>query len=268
MATRVAVGNHKGGSGKTAITVGLAAALAEAGRRVLVVDMDPQANASRRLGRPFDPDAPTPTTAEVIANAEEGIAAAAIQPSGWPERYRPLVDVIPARFDLDNRMSQAGDLGAVHRLAVAMTGVDDDYDVTLIDCQPSLAHLTQMALAAAHVAVAVVDPEYDGVDGAIRYRDFIGSAANRRGLSNPNLRLIGVIVNRLRAGVGAHAYQLEGLPDEFGADLVWTPYLPERAVVKDAGDAAVPVREWSSTAARQHAGLYADLANRLLKEIA
>src|SRR5699024_7619601 len=115
MARRVAIGNHKGGSGKTQTVTGLAAALAEQGRRVLVVDMDPQANASRRLDAAFSRDDPTPTTAEVVHDGSSGIAAQAIRPCGWDEPYDSRIDVIPARFDLDNRLSEAGLIGAVLR---------------------------------------------------------------------------------------------------------------------------------------------------------
>src|SRR3954447_18619904 len=149
MVRRVPIGNHKGGSGKTCTTVNTAAALAEAGKRVLVIDLDPQANASRRLGRAFDLNEPVATTAEVIKSGEDGIAADAIIPCGWPEPYADLIHLIPARFDLENRVSEAGIVGAVNRLRRAMRAGDEAYDVTLLDLPPSLGHLTQLGLAAA-----------------------------------------------------------------------------------------------------------------------
>lgn len=267
MARRVAIGNHKGGSGKTAATTAFAAGLAETGRRVLVVDLDPQANASRRLGAAYDPDDPVVTTAEVIYDASEGIAAQAIRSCGWDQPYERLVDVIPARFDLENRISEAGVVGAVLRLRRALAGADDEYDVTLLDCPPSLGHLTQLALAAADVAVCTVEPEYDSVEGALRYRDFVTSAHHRESLSNPRLRLIGYIVSRVRAGVGAHTFQLDGLAEEFGADMIWTPYVPERAAAKDAADGMIPLRQVPSSAGRVHADVWTDLTKRLLTEL-
>lgn len=268
MARRVVIGNHKGGSGKTVTTVNLAAALAELGKRVLVVDLDPQANASRRLAAAFDAAHPTLTTAEVVRDGGDGVAAQAIRPCGWVAPYAERIDVIPARYDLENRISEAGTVGAVLRLRRAMAGVDDDHDVTLLDCPPSLGHLTQMAMAAAHAAVATVEPEYDSVEGALRYRDFIEAEHNREALSNPTLRMIGYIVCRVRAGVGAHTYQLDGLGETFGAGLVWAPHVPERAAVKDAVDAGVPLRTLNTTPARATAGLFADLGERLMREVA
>jgi cellulose biosynthesis protein BcsQ len=260
MPFRVVIGNNKGGSGKTATTVNLAAALAEQGRRVLVVDLDPQANASRRLARPFNAGELAPTTAEVIKVGEEGVAADAIAACGWPGEYGERIDVIPSRFDLENRVSEAGIVGAAARLRRALTGVDDDYDVTLLDCPPSLGHLTQMGLAAATHALCTVEPEYDSVEGAVRFRDFIANYAGD--LGSPDLHLIGYVVTRVRANIGAHSYQIDGLADQFG-DLVWTPHVPERAAVKDAADSASPLRNLGTTAGKELAEIHAQLAQRL-----
>jgi chromosome partitioning protein len=266
VSTRVAIGNNKGGSGKTAATVNLAAALAEVGVQVLVVDMDPQANATRRLGLRYDPVRPVATTSEVVASGVEGIAAEAVLQSGWPAPYGELVSVIPARFDLENRVSEAAVLGAHTRLARALTGADGDFGVTLIDLPPSLGHLTQLGLAAADVALCTVEPEYDAVEGALRFRDFIARHGEQL---NPGgkLRLAGYIVGRARAHLGAHAYQLDGLTETFGPELVWSPHLPERAAVKDAADTAVPLRLLGTSSAREVADLYTALATRLSKEL-
>jgi len=80
--------------------------------------------------------------------------------------------------------------------------------------------------------------------------------------------LIGYVVCRVRSGVGAHTYQLEGIPDTFGTDQVWTPYVPERAAQKDAADGELPLRLVPSAAGRQHADLWTDLTKRLLTEVA
>ena len=264
MAVRIVVGNNKGGSGKTCLVTNLAAVLAELGKHVLVVDMDPQANASRRLGARFDPERPTPTTAEVVKDASPGVAAEAIRPCGWDGLYADRVDVIPARFDLENRISEAAVIHSVRRLATALDGADTEHDVTLIDCPPSLGHLTQLAMAAAQWALCAVDPEYDGVDGAIRFRDFITDPRNREHLGNPSLRLLGLVVSRGRSQVGAHGYQIEGLPDTFGADMILEPAIPERAIVKDAADAAVPLRTLGRDA-RDMADRFTRLAERVLK---
>jgi chromosome partitioning protein len=266
MPYRVVIGNNKGGSGKTATTVNLAAALAEEGHRVLVVDMDPQANASRRLGRPFDPAEPVATTAEVVkAGADqEGVAAAAIVACGWNGTYAEHIDLIPSRFDLENRVSEAGVLGAVGRLYNALAGVDDEYAVTLIDCPPSLGHLTQLGMAAATHALCTVEPEFDGVDGADRFRNFVAKhAPSLRQPGAPELRMAGFIVSRVRAQMTAHSYQIEGLPDLFG-DLLWSPQVPERATIKDAADIPTSLRSLGTGPAREMAGVFTQLAKQLM----
>ncbi|MGW4410946.1 ParA family protein [Nonomuraea sp. NPDC004702] len=243
-AKRVAVANNKGGTGKTSSTVNLAAALAEAGYNVLVVDLDPQGNAGRRLA--LATDYAQPTVSDVLkALAErpeadlEGCATDAFAEIGWPAPYSERITLLPSRPDLENRaMLEAGQLGAVHRLEVALDGADDEFDFVLIDCPPNLGHLTQLALAAADAALCVMDAEMDGMQGAMALRDFV--ASNRKKLGNPSLEVVGYIANRVDTRTGAHKFQVEeSMPEIFGHDL-WQPLLPERVAIKDAADAAPP----------------------------
>jgi chromosome partitioning protein len=256
----LAVGNHKGGSSKSVTTVQLAAMLAERGMRVLVVDLDPQANASRRLGVRWSAELQQPTISEVIKADVDGIAADAIVPSGWEHPVGERVDVLMARWDLEARVSEAGTVGAVRRLARALAGVVDDYDLVLIDLPPRLDHLTQLGLAAADAALLVTEPEFDSIEGAVRVRDFI--IAHAADIGRPQLNVAGVIVSRVRAQLGAHSYQLDGLPDVFG-DLLWTPFVPERTILKDATDAAAPLAAYSGSAAGELRWVFGQLADRV-----
>lgn len=263
---RVAFGNHKGGSNKSALTVNLAAALAEDGHRVLVVDLDPQANASRRLGYRFDPTAPTPTISEAVKANEAGVAAQALAACGWEEPYASRISLLPSRFDLENRVPEAGTPGAPGRLRKAMRGADDQFDVTLLDLPPSLGHLTQLGLTAADVAVCPVTPDYDAVEGAVRFRDFITDQA--ADIDNPSLRLIGVLVSEVTEQRTAQSFQLEGLPELFGRDMIWQPYVPARTVVQEATAAAAPLSAWGSQKrAPEVREAYAGLAKRLMQEV-
>ncbi|MFC7722964.1 ParA family protein [Nonomuraea recticatena] len=222
----------------------LAAALAEAGFTVLVIDLDPQANAGRRLA--VKPDSHLATVSDVLKALAErpnadlaGCASDAFTEIGWPAPYNEHIVLLPSRTDLENRATlEAGQLGAVHRLDVALDGADDEFDVVLIDCPPNLGHLTQNALAASDAALCVMDPELDGIEGAIALRDFIKS--NRNKLANSQLEVVGYIVNRVDTRTGAHKFQTEeSIPEAFGEHL-WTPMLPERVAMKDAADADPP----------------------------
>lgn len=265
MEKRVAIGNHKGGSDKTAFTINLSAALAEQGLRVLVGDLDPQANASRRLGFRFDPEDPAPTISEAIKANEPGVAAQAFTPCGWDEPYASRITLLPARFDLENRIPEAGTPGAPARLRKALRGADDEFDVVLLDCPPSLGHLTQLALTAADVALCSLVPDYDSVEGAVRFRDFITDRGED--IDNAELRLIGVLVSEVQERLSAQSFQLEGLPELFG-DMVWKPYVPERTVVREAGAAAAPLAAWGNQKRAPEArDAYTALAQRLAKEV-
>jgi chromosome partitioning protein len=157
----LAVVNQKGGVGKTTVTLGLAAAASLAGRRVLVVDLDPQANATTGLGV-FDPEH---TVDHVLAEERPGSVRDIAVPAGWPAPVGTVPDVAPSSPSLANREPQLATdpVGAQDRLHVGLEGVD--YDVVLIDCPPSLGLLTVNAFAAATEVVVPIQCEYYALEG-------------------------------------------------------------------------------------------------------
>ncbi|WP_159600065.1 ParA family protein [Agromyces humi] len=285
MAIVLTISNNKGGVGKSQFTVQTAAGLARRGSRVLVIDMDPQANATRRLGVEWDPAAPILTMSEVIKADAEGAGEQAVIACGWvdedgtPTSEAELIDVLPARFDLINRESESGVLGAVRRLKKALDGWVDDYDFVLIDTRPDLGHLVQMAMAAAHYVIIPTEPGYDGVEAAIRVSDFVSQHAVD--LANPTLQIGGVVVTRRKA-TAEKDFQLAGLADRFG-ELVWnlagptevrgveiiTPkHIPEWSRFDEADAAAVSLSAWNDKRGRETVAIYDQVARRITERVA
>lgn len=261
MARRVAIGNNKGGAKKTTTAIRLAEALAKQGSKVGVVDLDPQGNASRRLGWKDDPADPKVTTSEAIAASAEGVASQVWQPIGWTADYADRITLMPARYTLENRATEAGQTGAWRRLAKALSGADDHLDYVLIDCPPSLGHLTQMGLAAAHHALASTEAEHDSLQAAVRYRDFIN--VSKDDLANPGLNLIGLVVSAYDMRNAADVGQLEGARAIFG-EAVWG-VVPRRSVLKNADEYGQPLSEVRDS--HEIRAVYEVLAERFIKEV-
>lgn len=260
----VAVLNYKGGVGKTTFTRELAAALARQGQRSLAVDMDPQANLSRRLGFSGHD---RPTLAGAIQANRTGSAAEILTPCGWEDPLAASIDLLPSSFDLENRISEAGTVGAVVRLRNVMTGLGGHH-WWLYDCAPSLGHLTQMALVAAGAeepcgVLLVVEPEYDGLEGCIKAYEFMAGYAGVLGV--PHLQVVGIVVNRAR-NTELHQSNIAQLVDRFG-DLVWEPHIPLWTTLADAHNSAVPLHTMPGPKARDLVGRFGQLANRLTKAL-
>lgn len=235
-----AIANNKGGAGKTTVTGCLAEALAARGRRVLVVDVDPQANLTRRMGYSEQDLTHMLTAAEVIKADQLGCGAEAFVSCRWDAAgLAEHIDLLPSRYDLENRITESGLLGSHLRLVRALSGVTDDYDTVLLDCPPALGHLTQLALAAADSVIIPLRPEWDYIAGATRVRDFL--AAQAHNLARPGLSVAGVIVNEQDRRRGLHGWHLESIVNLFG-DLVWSPVIPARTQLAEAIDAAQPLR--------------------------
>jgi chromosome partitioning protein len=237
----LALCNQKGGVGKTMLTVALADTLARSGRRVLVVDADPQANASAHLGLE---DSPPFTLNDVLTvnpatrAVAPGVLADAVVPAGegW---YG--VDVVAAELALAGR-EQDQDLGREYRLRTALEGTLGGWDVVLIDCPPSLGQLTVNALTAADAALLVTEARAASVDGLAQ---ITRTVATIRAHFNDGLRLAGVVVNRYRADRRDRAEWAERLRTDYG-ELLIEPFLPEREVLAAAATCAAPLSAYGA----------------------
>ncbi|MEN0109699.1 MAG: AAA family ATPase [Planctomycetota bacterium] len=184
----IAVINQKGGVGKTTTTVNLAAALAAAGERVGVIDLDPQAHASLHLG--VDPKRPSATTYDLLAGdaslgecwapAEEGLSVAAAH-----------IDLAAAEVEL------AGVVGRELILRDKLATERERFDYVLIDCPPSLGVLTLNALAAVEDVLLPLQPHFLALHGLSKLMQTIDLVAERL---NPSLAMAGVVVCLYESG--------------------------------------------------------------------
>lgn len=177
-----AIVNQKGGVGKTTTAVNLSACLAEAGQRVLLIDLDPQSNATSGLGML---DAEGESIADVVLDGAD------IRDALVPTKIENLdlvkgdPDLAGAAVELPSRERRE------HLLADAVAGVGDDYRFVFIDCPPSLDLLTVNALAAADRLIVPVQCEYYALEGLSRLMETVLHV--RAGL-NPRLRVSGMLM--------------------------------------------------------------------------
>lgn len=248
----LAVVNQKGGVGKTTTTVNLAAALAQAGRRVLLVDVDPQGNAT--MGSGIDKR----TLARTVYHALLGLG----ELSGIRVRAeRAGYDLVPANRELAGAEVELVELPSREtRLKAALERVAADYDYILIDCPPSLSLLTVNALAAAHRVLVPMQCEYYALEGL---SDLVGTIKRVRANLNPALDIAGLLRTMYDPRNTLSQQVSRELEAHFG-DKVFRTLVPRNVRLAEAPSYGVPAVLWdpSSKGAQAYMALAGEVLER------
>ena len=254
MARIVAVANQKGGVGKTTTSVNLAASLAQAGKRVLLVDLDPQGNAT--MGSGVDKRKVTRTVYHVLLGLGDIAAIRAPSPSGG-------YDLVPANRDLAGAEVELVELpNRERRLRSALERLAAEYQFVLIDCPPSLSLLTVNALVAADEVLIPMQCEYYALEGL---SDLVGTIKRVRAHLNPRLEIAGLL-RTMYDPRNTLSHQVSQQLEEHFGDKVYRTLVPRNVRLAEAPSFGAPAVVWDR--ASKGAQAYLALADEILARAA
>ncbi len=250
MARIIAVANQKGGVGKTTTTVNLGACLAYSGKKVLLVDIDAQGNATSGLGvRKVDVEKDiydilvneTPIEEVVLPSSRENlwVVPATIQLAG-------------AEIELTNQMARET------RLKQALAKITDDYDFVLIDCPPSLGHLTINAFTASDTILIPVQCEYYALEGLSQLLNTVRLVQKH---FNPDLKIEGVLLTMLDARTNL-GYEVVDEVKKYFREKVYKTIIPRNIRLSEAPSHGLSIIDYDPRS--RGAEVYLELAKEVL----
>ena len=257
----LSVSSLKGGVGKTTVALGLASAAFARGLRTLVVDLDPQCDASTGLGAIGEF---RETVADVLQNPRHTIVHRSIVSSSWGKVQSGHIDVMvgsPKTIEYDTPNPTIRD---VWKLEEALSRVEREYDLVIIDTPPSLNGLTRTAWVSSDRVLIVSEPSIFSVVAAERAVRAIQELS--RGLT-PRLQVLGVVINRFRPQSREHIFRASELQDMFQENLM-TVRLEERSTIQQAQGAARPIHTWPGDQASELALMFDEILSAAIASFA
>ncbi len=247
----LAIANQKGGVGKTTTSINLGAALGALEKRVLLVDCDPQGNASRGVGS----DAASPHLYHALIG--EATLVEVIRPTGFPN-----LDLAPSQRDLVGlEVELVGEPGWEQRLSDVLSSVSGRYDLILIDCPPSLGHLTVMALSAADGIIVPLQCEYFALEGV---SELVATVERIHDRLNPRLEIAGIVLTMFDDRMNLSRDVADEVRRHF-SDKVFDSVVPRNVRLAEAPSHGMPIFQYDIKS--RGADAYLSLAREFLRRL-